>query len=193
MAKYCALSPLIINLLQMRQHNQSPKNSRQIYCSLAATTLLLSGLGMVLSVAQARAFSNTERCYSLTVFDPKDRSANLRRSPNGAIIMAVANGTLVTTPNIANITPNWTNVQLGNRSGYIFSKFLHHSIAQVIDPNDRSVNLRRNPNGQVLQALPNRTEVMFLGIQGEWAQVRLLNGRIGYLFAKFLRPPVCGT
>jgi hypothetical protein len=162
---------------------------------LAAATLLLTGLGLGMSpsMAQPRQFSQTERCYSLTVFDPKDRAANLRRSPNGPIIMAVANGALVSTTNLANIEPGWTRVQVGNRNGYMFSKFLHHSIAQVIDPQDRSVNLRRSPNGQVLQALPNRTEVMFLGLQGDWAQVRLVNGRVGYLFAKFLRPPMCAS
>jgi hypothetical protein len=161
--------------------------------SVLLASTILPVLPVLTQAAQPRQFDQQERCYSFTVFDPKDSAANLRRSPNGAIIMSVANGAQVTTKNMALLQTGWTQVQLGRQQGYIFSKFLHYSVAQVIDPSDRIVNLRRRPNGPVLRALPNRTEVMFLGLEGDWTQVRLREGTIGYVFSKFLRQPMCGT
>jgi hypothetical protein len=157
--------------------------------------LVLSGVMAQPLIAQQRSFSQAERCQFLTVFDAKDSFANLRQSPNGKVLTRIPNGSLVNTVDgRARIQPGWTAIRLPTMRGYIASTLLHRSVYRVIDPQDKTVNLRSSPNGQVITSIPNDTEVMFLGKSGDgrWSRVRLASGKIGFIFAKFLLPPNCG-
>jgi hypothetical protein len=157
---------------------------------LAISAVLLASLHP--AVADAR-FSMEERCFGYRVFDLNDTKVNLRQSPNGRIVRTVANGTKVTDtyPETPPSPPNWMPVLYQNQTVYVWRRFLYRLIYEVVDPKDRSVNLRRSPNGSIIRALPNATLVMLLAPQGNWSKVRLENGQEGYVFSKFLREPGC--
>ncbi len=171
----------------------------------SAVTLALASVGTVQGAAPGLAAQPlsrlalapqdpVERCFLMTVFDPNDRSVNLRRTANGPVIRAVTNRTRVAmadgTP--VYVEPTWTRVKLpSGERGYIASQFLHRTIYTVRDPNDRSVNLRRVPDGPVLRAIANGTDVEFRGIRGSWTQVRLANGPEGYVASRLLQEPSC--
>jgi serine/threonine protein kinase, bacterial len=62
---------------------------------------------------------------------------------------------------------------------------------QVNDPQDTSANLRKSPNGEVIVAIPNGTEVLFLGAEGSWTQVQLGSGQTGYISTQLLNESDC--
>jgi uncharacterized protein YgiM (DUF1202 family) len=161
-------------------------------CGLALVALSLSCFGLWIEPVAARSdFSVDDTCYTLTVYDPKDKSANLRSSPNGRILTSVANGAQVRTTGVARIDPSWTRVRLGRQEGYISSTLLRRTVYQVIDRQDKTVNLRRGPNGPIIRALANNTHVLFVRSEGAWSQVSLPNGSMGYVLSRFLLDPVC--
>ncbi|MEO0705714.1 MAG: SH3 domain-containing protein [Cyanobacteria bacterium J06649_5] len=43
---------------------------------------------------------------------------------------------------------------------------------------------RNSPNGETVTALPNGTEVSFLGVKGSWSQVQMNDGYSGYVASK---------
>jgi hypothetical protein len=156
---------------------------------------LLTSL-VVSSFAQEASakFPMEDRCFGYRVFDVNDRTVNLRQAPNGRIFRAVPNGTRVvdTYPDTPQTTPDWMPVRFQGRTVYVSKKLLYQAIYKVVDPNDRSVNIRRQPNGAVIRALPNNTEVAFVEPpRGKWTRVRLENGTIGYVATNFLKKPSC--
>ncbi len=157
---------------------------------LVISAVLLASLHP--TVADAR-FSMEERCFGYRVFDLNDTKVHLRQSPNGRILRTVANGTQVTDtyPETPPSSPGWLSVRYQNQTVYVFRRFLYRLVYEVVDPKDTRVNLRRSPNGPIIQALPNATLVMLLAPQGNWSKVRLENGQDGYVFSKFLREPAC--
>ncbi len=62
---------------------------------------------------------------------------------------------------------------------------------QVNDPQDTSANLRQSPNGELIVAVPNGTEVLFLGVEGSWTQVQLGSGQTGYISTQLLSESDC--
>ncbi len=50
------------------------------------------------------------------------------------------------------------------------------------------LNFRRSPGGEKVGALPERTVVERLGIDGEWWRVRTRLGYVGYVHSGFLKP-----
>lgn len=138
-------------------------------------------------------FSTTERCLTYRVFDSSDRTVNLRRSANGAVVKAVPNGTQVLDPypETPPMPAGWTPVSFQKQIVYVSNKLLYRLVQVVNDPSDRTVNLRQEPNGRVIKALPNGTEVVFLEPQGGWTKVRLITGETGYVFSRFLKPATC--
>jgi uncharacterized protein YgiM (DUF1202 family) len=167
--------------------------SAQMSRGLVLVALALNCFGLWIEPVSARSgFSVDDTCYTLTIYDPSDKSANLRSSPNGRILTSVANGAQVRTMGVARIDPNWTRVRLGRQEGYISSKLLRRTVYQVIDRQDKTVNLRRSPNGPIVRVLANETHVLFVRSQGTWSQVSLPNGSMGYVLSKFLLDPVCG-
>ena len=50
-----------------------------------------------------------------------------------------------------------------------------------------TLNLRRTPGGEKIGALPERTTVERLGVDGEWWRVRTRQGYIGYVFSTYLK------
>lgn len=62
---------------------------------------------------------------------------------------------------------------------------------QVNDPQDTSANLRKSPNGDLIVAIPNGTEVLFLGVAGSWTQVQLGSGQTGYISTQLLNESDC--
>jgi Bacterial SH3 domain len=161
---------------------------------------LAIGLGCVVGVSVATPgsakFEGMDRCFSLVVFDPNDRSVNLRQTPNGVILQKFPNGTVVNMPvtEPAGIDPGWTQVRKGASSsiGYVSSKLLYYTVYAARDPNDRTVNLRKQPNGAIIRALPNGTEVSFVGIQDNWMRVEVQeSGERGYISTKLLKRTTC--
>jgi len=56
---------------------------------------------------------------------------------------------------------------------------------------DNQVNLRRFPKGSsdLLRQLERGTTVIIIGYEGNWGQVQLLDGTVGYVFKAYLK---CG-
>ncbi|HIK15681.1 MAG TPA: SH3 domain-containing protein [Leptolyngbyaceae cyanobacterium M33_DOE_097] len=129
------------------------------------------------------------------VYDLKDRTVNLRRSPNGAVVQAVPNGTQVadTYPDVPPYpdTAEWFSVRYQNRVVYVSKKLLYPTVYTAMDPSDRRVNLRNSPNGVILRSIPNGTNVRLVAPQAGWFKVRLRNGQVGYISAKLLKPAQC--
>jgi len=156
------------------------------------------GLGLLLATALPHAaiarFDTVERCFGYRVFDVNDRTVNLRRSPNGAIVSTVPNGTQVSdSPALPSMPQGstWMPVVFQRQTVYVSTKLLYRAVYMAVDANDRSVNLRRQPNGTIIKALPNNTEVAFVAPQGDWLKVRLSSGEVGYISSKLLKRPSC--
>ena len=132
-------------------------------------------------------------CFVLVVFDPNDSSVNLRSSPNGEVVKTLPNLTSVSMEvGPAFIDSSWTSIQLSEQEkGYVFSDFLYRQIYTILDPNDSSANLRNRPNGSVIEAIPNGTEVEFRGSSNGWTKVKLKTGQEGYIYSALLREPEC--
>lgn len=134
-----------------------------------------------------------DRCFLLVVFDPNDTSVNFRSSPNGKVLKALPNLTSVSMevgPPL--IDSSWTLIQLSEQEkGYVFSDLLHRKIYTVFDSQDQSANLRNRPNGSIIQAVPNGTEVEFRGVSNAWTKVKLKTGQEGYIYSKLLKEPDC--
>ncbi|GAB1544378.1 hypothetical protein NUACC21_70540 [Scytonema sp. NUACC21] len=149
----------------------------------------------IIPQAISAGFSTQERCFGYRVFDLNDRTVNLRRSPNGPIIKAVPNGTQVsdTFPDTPPIPPgrNWMPVSFEGQTAYVSTKLLYRSVYLLLDPNDKKVNIRQQPNGTVIRTLPNNTEVAFIEPKRDWTKIRLTTGEVGYVFSKFLKEPTC--
>lgn len=59
---------------------------------------------------------------------------------------------------------------------------------RVVGVTPSSLNFRRTPGGEKVGALPERTIVERLGIDGEWWRVRTRLGYVGYVHSGYLKP-----
>ena len=159
--------------------------------SISLVLLLFSFLSLI-HPAQAE-FTTEERCITYRLFDLNDTTVNLRQSPGGKVIAAVRNETVVVEDFGADepSTGNWLAVRHEGRTLYVSTQLAYRFIQLVLDPKDRSVNLRRSPNGAVVRTVINNTEVVLLEPGRQWVKVRLENGQEGYVFKDLLRLPSC--
>ena len=146
---------------------------------------------------QARDAANRVEnvCSTLYAYDPEDTGVNVRDQPNGDVITQVPNLSSVYRADdpYAWIEPDtWNHIKLPDGTqGYLWGALLRHTAYRVYDPNDTAANLRAVPGGDVIVALPNDTEVEFLGEEGDWTHVRLGRGTDGYIATLLLGTPNC--
>ncbi|MEO1633909.1 MAG: SH3 domain-containing protein, partial [Cyanobacteria bacterium J06631_9] len=148
------------------------------------------------STEPSESVIDENKCFDLFAYDAEDTTVNVRESPNGEVIDSVPNLTRIQAKDLAFIESEWNEVLVSTNtknivSGYIWGDMLYRTVYQVQDTEDPTVNLRTAPNGNVLTAVTNGTEVGFLGVEGEWTQVQLGNGQVGYIATTRLVPPSC--
>jgi serine/threonine protein kinase len=132
-------------------------------------------------------------CLEAVAYDPADDTVNLRDRPNGNIIASLPNLTLLQGEGPAGAEPGWNRVFVveSNTWGFVSGNLIYRTYYQVQDPQDTSANLRTSPNGEVIMAVPNGTEVQFLGVEGRWTKVQLNSGQLGYISTQLLSDPDC--
>jgi hypothetical protein len=59
---------------------------------------------------------------------------------------------------------------------------------RVTDVHPDVLNFRKSPGGKKIGALPERTVVERLGVDGEWWKVRTRLGYVGYVHSGYLKP-----
>ncbi|MEL7512299.1 MAG: serine/threonine protein kinase [Cyanobacteria bacterium J06554_3] len=148
------------------------------------------------STEPSESVIDENKCFDLFAYDAEDTTVNVRESPNGEVIDSVPNLTRIQAKDLAFIESEWNEVLVSTNtknivSGYIWGDMLYRTVYQVQDTEDPTVNLRTAPNGNVLTAVTNGTEVGFLGVEGEWTQVQLGNGQVGYIATTRLVTPSC--
>jgi hypothetical protein len=136
---------------------------------------------------------NFTACMEAVAYDPEDDSVNLRDRPNGSVITSLPNLSLLQAEGPAGAEPGWNRVFAVESEtwGFVLGDLIYRTYYQVQDPQDTSANVRRSPNGEVITAVPNGTEVRFLGIDGTWTQVQLDSGETGYISTQLLSEPSC--
>ncbi len=132
-------------------------------------------------------------CMESVAYDPSDTTVNLRDKPDGTVLAALPNLTILQAPGPAGAEPGWNEVFVVESEtwGFVWGDKIYRTYYQVQDPQDTRVNVRRSPNGEVITAVPNGTEVRFLGIEGSWTQVQLDSGETGYISTQLLSDPNC--
>lgn len=107
---------------------------------------------------------------------------NLRaeESASSAILGKYGWGTEVL---VKGVNGDWASVDVGGQSGYMYVKYLGsegttHSTAYV-KTNSRGLNLRAEPNGNILGSYPRGTKVTVLSNNGNWSKVSV-DGKTGY-------------
>ncbi len=134
-----------------------------------------------------------DACFNMVAYDPADTSVNLRDRPDGRIIDQLPNLSLLQREGPAGAVPGWNYVFVLDTStwGYVWGDLIYLARYQVQDPQDTFANMRRSPNGEVITAVPNGTEVHFIGTDGSWTKVLLDNGQEGYISTDRLDRPNC--
>lgn len=113
---------------------------------------------------------------------------NLRaeESASSAILGKYGWGTEVL---VKGVNGDWASVDVGGQSGYMYVKYLGsegttHSTAYV-KTNSRGLNLRAEPNGNILGSYPRGTKVTVLSNNGNWSKVSV-DGKTGYMQTQWL-------
>ena len=114
---------------------------------------------------------------------------NLRaeESASSAILGKYGWGTEVL---VKGINGDWASVDIGGQSGYMYVKYLGSEGATnataYVNTNSRGLNLRAEPNGDILGSYPRGTKVTVLSTNGAWSKVSV-DGKTGYMMAKYLK------
>ena len=91
--------------------------------------------------------------------------------------------------NVLGVEGDWSYVKVGNQNGYMYSKYLGsegetNAIAYV-STNSRGLNLRKNPNGDIITSFPRGTKVTILATDGAWSKVSV-GDQTGYMLTQWL-------
>ncbi len=129
-------------------------------------------------------------CMESVAYDPTNMTVNLSLQPGGNHLDSLPN---LTRLQVELDELGWDRVFVVKTEtwGYVRDDFIYRTYYQVQDLQDTSANVRRSPNGEVITAVPNGTEVRFLGIEGSWTQVQLDSGETGYISTQLLSDPNC--
>lgn len=128
-------------------------------------------------------------CRNYTVQDPKDPTVNLRATPNGTVVRTLPNGIQVTAT--GEQRNGWLPVRVGTTgvTGWIaLSRVTRNYDYVVFDPNDNSVNIRKQPNGEIIGRVLNGTSIEPIDYVGDWASVPQFNG---FINRHLIRKPDC--
>ena len=113
---------------------------------------------------------------------------NLRAEANtsSAVIGKYGWGTEVL---VKGINGEWAAVDVGGQSGYMYAKYLGSegatSYNAYVCTNNRGLNLRKTPNGDIMGSYPRGTKVTVLSTDGAWSKVTV-NGQTGYMSSQWL-------
>ncbi len=135
------------------------------------------------------------------VSTPDDGSLNLRSKPNGNVLLTIPQYAQVAV--LTDLSNTWCKTQYNSITGYAVSKYLTTKkpseepkadtpagtqtgvTAWVITP-EGSLNLRSEPNGDVLTTIPQYAQVSVLsGLKDTWAKTKY-NNIVGYTVSKYL-------
>ena len=90
---------------------------------------------------------------------------------------------------VKGINGDWASVDVGGQSGYMYAKYLGRegatSSTAYVKTNSRGLNLRAEPNGNILGSYPRGTKVTVLATTGEWSKVSV-DGKTGYMQSRWL-------
>ena len=90
---------------------------------------------------------------------------------------------------VKGINGDWASVDVGGQSGYMYAKYLGRegttNSTAYVKTNNRGLNLRAEPNGNILGSYPRGTKVTVLATTGEWSKVSV-DGKIGYMQSRWL-------
>ena len=84
---------------------------------------------------------------------------------------------------------SWAFVQVGGQKGYMYSQYLgaegSASYTRYVNTNTRGLNLRREPNGDILGSYPRGTAVTVISTENGWSKVKVGN-QTGYMSSLWL-------
>ena len=84
---------------------------------------------------------------------------------------------------------DWAYVDVAGQSGYMYAKYLgsegETNATAYVKTNTRGLNLRTEPNGDILGSYPRGTKVTVLSTDGAWSKVSV-DGRTGYMSSRWL-------
>ena len=84
---------------------------------------------------------------------------------------------------------SWAFVQVGGQKGYMYTQYLgtegSASYTRYVNTNSRGLNLRSEPNGDILGSYPRGTAVTVLSSANGWSKVKIGN-QTGYMSALWL-------
>ena len=90
---------------------------------------------------------------------------------------------------VKGVNGDWASVDVGGQSGYMYAKYLGREGAAnstaYVKTNNRGLNLRAEPNGNILGSYPRGTKVTVLATTGEWSKVSV-DGKTGYMQSRWL-------
>ena len=83
---------------------------------------------------------------------------------------------------VKGVNGDWASVDVGGQSGYMYAKYLGRegttNSTAYVKTNNRGLNLRAEPNGNILGSYPRGTKVTVLATTGEWSKVSV-DGKTG--------------
>ena len=90
---------------------------------------------------------------------------------------------------VKGVNGDWASVDVGGQSGYMYAKYLGSEGATnataYVKTNSRGLNLRAEPNGEILGSYPRGTKVNVLATNGDWSKVSV-DGKTGYMQSQWL-------
>lgn len=90
---------------------------------------------------------------------------------------------------VKGVNGDWASVDVGGQSGYMYAKYLGRegttNSTAYVKTNSRGLNLRAEPNGNILGSYPRGTKVTVLATTGEWSKVSV-DGKTGYMQSRWL-------
>jgi hypothetical protein len=141
--------------------------------------------------ASAIASNSLDRCYNMVAYDPADTSVNMRDRPDGNVIHALPNGSVLQQEGPAGYEPGWNRVYALDTGawGYVWGDLMYRALYTVQDPDENTAYMRSTPNGEIINELQNGTLVRFLGVEGDWMRVETEDGISGYVAQSRLTGP----
>ena len=84
---------------------------------------------------------------------------------------------------------DWAYVDVNGQTGYMYAKYLGDEsathVTRYVNTNTRGLNLRAEPNGNILGSYPRGTAVTVLSTKDGWSKVSI-NGHTGYTYSHWL-------
>ena len=152
---------------------------------------------------QAPEADDTDDTYPITAWvNTPEGSLNLRRVPNGTVLATIPQYAEVMV--FSDILETWCQTQYDGITGYTVSKYLtttdpeqepetgsaaeasENAVTAWVNTPEGSLNLRSEPNGNVLTTIPQYAEVTVLtDINDTWCKTKY-DGITGYTLSKYL-------